>query len=197
MNPAMLFAGVVLVLAGAFGPTRPSGIERAAGETDAAFVGRALQLPPSADAHVTAANWNGVATLFVDHQTVAEYPERIVTALQRQPTGGYRAIEVTVGEQEGGTPDIAAIGFANADRDPAKELIVILAWPQQHYDVEGTLYEVRLFDDPKPGRSALTPLRLSHRFGAGCDCGRRDGTSSHFRFKTVAAVKAALRRLGY
>jgi hypothetical protein len=58
-----------------------------------------------------------------------------------------------VGEEDGGIADIAAIGFANADKNPAKELIVILKWNQQHAFELGTAYEVRIFDDARPGQS--------------------------------------------
>jgi hypothetical protein len=30
-----------------------------------------------------------------------------------------------------------------------------------------------------------------------CDCTWDDGTSKHFRFKTMASIKAELKRLGY
>ena len=191
---------VALTLAcGASGPiaARAQDVSRAAGESDLAFAARSLQLPKEAHPHTTDTTWNGHPTLFVDYETPAADPERQIVALQQQPGGGYRILQVTLGEQEGATPGLVAIGLANADRDPAQELIVILAWPQQHYDVEGTLYEVRIFDDPKPGQTALTQLKSSHKFDATCDCGWRDGTSKRFRFKTIAAVKAELKRLGY
>jgi hypothetical protein len=170
---------------------------RSSGESDGAFAERVLQLSQDNHVHVMAAAWNGSPMLFVDYETFDKDPERPLVALQQQPSGSYRIIRVTVGEQEGGTPDIAAIGFANADRDPAQEVIVILSWPQQHYDVEGTLYEVRIFDDAKPGVDTLPLLKVSDHFGTVCDCNWRDGKSKRFRFKTIAAVKAELRKLGY
>jgi len=189
--------GIALAIACAFGVARAEDVSRGPGESDLGFAKRVLQLADGADAHVTAADWNGAPSLFVDYQTSGEDPERPLVALQRQASGAYRAIQVTVGEQEGGTPDIVALGLANADRDPAKELIVILAWPQSHYDVNGTFYEVRIFDDPKPGQASLRLLKISRKFGSACDCTWRDGTSKRFRFKTIAAVKAELARLGY
>jgi hypothetical protein len=189
--------GLVLALAGLCAGAHAQTLNRAPGESDLAFATRALRLPKNADPHTTPATWNGVPTLFVDYTTAEAEPERPLVALQRQAAGGYRAIDVTLGEQEGGTPDVLAIGFANADRDADRELIVILAWSQVHYDFSGTLYEVRLFDAPKPGQAQLTLLPVSGKFGAGCECGRRDGPDEHYRFKTVAAVKAELKRLGY
>jgi len=189
--------GVALVLGCASGGVSAEDVSRGPGETDLAFAERVLHLADDADAHVTAADWNGVASLFVDYKTGDADPERPLVVLQRQASGGYRTIQVTVGEQEGGTPDVVAVGFANADRDPAKELIVILTWAQEHYDVSGTFYEVRIFDDPKPGQAALSLLRVSQKLGSECDCTWRNGRSKHYRFKTIAAVKAELRRLGY
>jgi hypothetical protein len=197
MKRLRFLSSLGLVLACASSLAHAQDFARAPGEGDLAFATRVLRLTPDCDAHVTAATWNGVATLFVDYQTSGDDPERPLVALQRGPSGAYRAIRVTVGEQEGGTPDIAALGFANAGGGPAKDLIVILAWPQRHADVEGTLYEVRIFDDPKPGQTALTLSKVSQKFGSECDCDRRDGASEHAPFKTIAAVKAELKRLGY
>lgn len=172
---------------------------RAAAESDKAFAARVLHLPPGNAFNVTAAAWNGAPTLFVDYETGREEDsaERPLVALQRQTSGAYRLLHVTTGETEGGRPDIAAIGFANADRDPAKELIVILAWSNEHLDVSGTLYEVRIIDDPHPGQTSLSTLKLSNHFGVECDCSWSDGSSKRYRFKTIAAVKAELKKLGY
>ncbi|HWA61303.1 MAG TPA: hypothetical protein VG939_08005 [Caulobacteraceae bacterium] len=191
-----LLAGIVL--AGALSGSPVQVVGRPTPGSDLALAKRLLRFGDDADPHVTAATWNGVRTLFVDYETAGEDPERAVVAIQPRADGEPRTIQVTVGEQEGGAPDIVAIGFANADRDAAKELIVILAWPQvQHYDVSGTLYEVRIFDDAKPGGRALRLLDVSRRFGSECDCSWRDGSSKRFRYKTIAAVKAGLKRLGY
>jgi hypothetical protein len=174
-------SAVVLLLVCAFSAAQGQDFNHSPGEEDSAFAKRVLQLSESAAPHVTSTTWNATQTLFVDYETSGEYPERPVVALQRQLSGGYRAIKVTVGEQEGATPDLLALGFANADPDPAKELIVILAWPQNHQGVVGgTLYEVRIFDDAKPGQTALALLKISQRFGSECDCQWSDGSQKHF-----------------
>lgn len=127
---------------------------RARGGDNLAFATRALHLTSDAELHVTAANWNGVPTLFVDYQTSGEYPERPIIALQRQSSGGCHAFQVMLGEQEGGAPDLAALGFAHADHgSAAKNLIVVLSWDVKHAGVSGTLYEVRIFTPPQPGAS--------------------------------------------
>lgn len=173
------------------------------GETPAHFAARALGQPEN-ELSIVDASWNGRRTLFADYQRGELQNNYTVSfrelfALVQQPDGAWRKIAVTTGEEEGGDAEVAAIGFANADRDADRELIVILKWPQQHYDYSGTFYEVRLFDTPVPGKPALTYLEgLSKKFGGvGCECSSREGGDTHYRFKTIAAVKQELKRLGY
>jgi hypothetical protein len=61
-------------------------------------------------------------------------------------------------------------------------------------------YEVRLFDDLQSEKAEkLTYLKaISDHFNQNtCDCVRRDGKTEHYRFKTVAAIKQELKRMGY
>jgi hypothetical protein len=163
------------------------------GESDAAFVARIFRLGPD-EANIVAADWNGVRALFVDFERGAdsESPERPLYVLLQQPGGTFREVLVTLGETEGGAPDVAAISFANADRDPARELIVILSWSEPHAGACSPIDEVRILDDAKPGERALRQLPISKHFGVGCA-----NTSKDFRYATVGAVKAELKRLGY
>lgn len=170
---------------------------RDSGEPVARFAERVLGLERNADElHAIESAWNGRPTIFVDFP---RGEERELVALQQGPGGRYRRLHVTTGGWEGGRASVAAIGFANADRDAPRELIVILTWQIRHYDVGGTLYEVRILDDPAPGRDALVRLPAAERLftAGGCDCDRRDGTRERFRFKTIFLVRRALRRAGY
>ncbi|HUD91264.1 hypothetical protein [Sphingobium sp.] len=153
---------------------------------------------PAEAVNVTPATWNGRGQVFADYLTGKEDEEERQLVMLAETMDGP-PVRVTVGEQEGGAPQIAAIGFANADRDKAKELIVILAWDIRHYDVSGTMYDVRILDDWKPGQRALVPVKAAERLFKHyeCDCGRRDGPDTTARVKTIAAVKQALRRAGY
>lgn len=172
-------------------------------ESVRAFSMRVLDLPADADdTNILETRWNGRPVVLVDYsREMADSPgdrEREVVALWRTPSGHEQAA-VTTGEQEGGEPTVAAVGFANADRDPADEMIIILTWPVRHYDVSGTLYDVRILDDARPGQTRLTELEaVSKRFDENpCDCERRDEPPERFAFKTIAAVKAELNRLGF
>ena len=173
--------------------SRSEGLTRAASEPAHHFAARVVPLRPDDDQHVLETRWNGRPVIFVD---VAQGQDRRLLALEQSVDGSYRKLEVTTAEEEGGLADVAAIGFA--DHGGAQRLIVILTWPVQHADVSGTLYEVRIFDDAKPGETKLTFLKaLSDRLSANsCDCTRDGGKTEHFRFKTIAGVRAELKHLG-
>ena len=151
------------------------------------------------DVETLPAVWNRAPVAFVNYLMArSEETQRLLFVVHRDARGDLRQTRVMAIDEDGGLPEIAAIGFANADRDPARELIVIQTWPQQHYDYGGAFYEVRLFDDLKPGQQALIPLdRVSKHFPLGCECTWRDGKAEHYRFKTIPAVQRELRRIGY
>lgn len=169
----------------------------------------AAQVSPIEAAHLVAGDrsdvetlpavWNRAPVVFVNYlEPRPEEMQRLLFVVHRDARGHLKQTRVMAIDEEGGLPEIAAIGFANADQDPARELIVIQTWPQQHYDYGGAFYEVRLFDDLKPGQLALIPLdRVSKHFRLGCECIWRDGKVEHYRFRTISAVQRELRRMGF
>jgi hypothetical protein len=112
----------------------------------------------------------------------------------------YQKILIENFEGEGGDPKIEAAFFANADKDPAKELIVICSSPQEHYDFSGTMYGTFVFDDLRPGTN---PTKLSFLEGVSnkvsgtCDCRYRNGKRETSKYKTAASVKIGLKKLGF
>ena len=75
-----------------------------------------------------------------------------------QDANTYQKILIGTFEPEGGPPQIEAVFFANADRDKAKELIVICSWPQRHYDVWGhftALLSLTIFEPAAVRRSCV------------------------------------------
>jgi hypothetical protein len=115
-------------------------------------------------------------------------------------TDTYEKILINNFEHDGGTPNIEAVFFATADKDKAKELIVICSWLRRHYDVHGTHYSTYVFDDLRPGTSPskLSFLEgVSERVSGDCDCEWRDGKKKTSKYKTAASVKAGLRKLGF
>lgn len=195
----------LMVLVGLGGTVQAEDLVRGSGETNLAFAERALHLTESNSPNVVAAAWNGTPTLFVDYQiTRGDETIRPLVALMHQQEDHYLLVRVTEGEEEGYVAKFKAIGFANADHGGSKALIVIIDWYQNHHDLlAGDLYEVRLFPAPSPGQDQLAPLQISGHFGVGCECWHNDRGpkdrpyATHFRYKTIAAVKAELKRMGY
>jgi len=115
-------------------------------------------------------------------------------------TNTYEKILINNFEEEGATPQIVAVFFANADKDKAKELIVICSYLQRHYDVNGTLYSTFIFDNPLPGANT-TQLKfledVSERVSGSCDCEWRDGKKKTSKYKTASSVRLGLKRLGF
>lgn len=158
------------------------------------------------DAHIVQARWNGRPFLFIDYlkerksgpaSDQSEY-DRYLVAAYKMPSGTFRKINITTAEPEGEHADIVAIGFANADDDNAKELVVLVGWEQWHASVHGTLYEVRIYDDLKSsaGSNPSYLKEVSRHFDVhSCDCSWDDGRSDRYPFKTIAAIKRELNTL--
>jgi hypothetical protein len=93
--------------------------------------------------------------------------------------------------------------FANADKDKQKETIFLYHYNSTDTSLAvGKFYQTIIVDDPndqvlaKGEASWLTELfsKLSY----GCDCITRDGKKyNNIKFKTAAAIKKELLRLGY
>lgn len=202
---AAFTVGVLIAAMSAGAGAQAQDLARAANEPDDAFVRRVLHIGAEADPHVVATQWNGVPTLFVDYEvTKGDEVNRPLVALMRQQNGRYKLVRVTVGEEEGDVATFTAIGFADADHSGSKSLIAILSWTQNHHEVvSGTLYEVRIFAPPRPDQTSLIPSKISSHFDGGCECWHNDGGpkqkpyTTHYRFQTIAAVKAELKRMGF
>ena len=135
----------------------------------ALFAAPAQDADLDANTHRTTATWNGQVYDFVDEVSGAD---RIMFALK----GGQR-IAITTIEEEGATGQLLAFSFANADKDSAQELIVLLKWPVRHAGVSGDLYEVRIFDDLKQGQTSLARwVDVDAHFNVdGCNCSGDEG----------------------
>jgi hypothetical protein len=190
-----------LILAGA----SPAAVQRGADETPAHFVARVLDRPED-ELQVLDTRWNGHRAIFADYLTRQKLKEgyeiakRRVVVLLQDDDSSWHPVTVADIDEEGGIPEIVAIGFANADKDAAQELIVLIKWQQVHYDYGGAFYEVHLYDTPKAGQSALPYLAETSKLfgGIACECMYRDGReSTEAPFATIAAIKHKLVQSGY
>ena len=168
-------------------------------ESARAFEERAAGAPSDDGVNILPAKWNGRPYLFVDFPAGRkDEDDRDLVALAQMPGGSLRRIFVTTGEEEGGEATVAAIGFGAPAGASSDDLIVLLSWPVMHLDVEGTLYDVRLFADPgmaSPAQLTSLDALAKHFDHDNCDCDRGPGKKEHFPFKTMAAIKAELKKL--
>ena len=155
---------------------------------------------------VIATDWNAVPSIFGFYLRTYKLPgddegyEDVIGYVYRQ-TGNdtYERILIDTFENEGGTAGITAVFFANADKDTARELVILTHRDAHHHDVDGQLYETRIYDNILPGQHTrkLTYLQnASQKVSGGFD-GYREGENVHSKFKTAKEVRAGLKQAGY
>ena len=196
---AARFPILILTLAALCAPAWGQSFQARPGESAKAFQERAAGAPSDDGVNIVPAKWNGRPYLFVDFPACRkDEDDRDLVALAQMPDRSLRRIFVTTGEEEGGEATIAAVGFGAPAGASSDDLIVLLSWPVQHADVAGTLYEVRLFADPgtaAPENLTSLDALAKHFDHDNCDCGRDTGKREYFPFKTMAAIKAELKKL--
>lgn len=99
-------------------------------------------------------------------------------------------------------PEIQAVFFANADKDKAKELLVISSSTFNHraLGLAGTNYDVAVFDDfahaRKDGLVEMGPVEEKISAMSSSNS-KGDKPSEQNGFSSAAEVKRCLRKLGY
>jgi len=185
-------------------------IARNAEETAAQFAERQKPKNATLTHNVIEALWNGNSTIISlydlpyklslendpDQQTYHKIIGFVFSELDKNT---YSKVTFGPIDTEGGSPSIETVFFANADNDKAKELLLIASWEQRHFEVNGTLYGTYVFDNETIEKSFDLKLleEISKKLDGGCECTWSDGTSKKSRFKTAAAVKKELVKLGY
>ena len=99
--------------------------------------------------------------------------------------------------KDDGIPGIATVFFANADHDQKnKEVVILVRTPLNHYDYVGEYYDgyiYRLTGSAKNG-AVFAGLQsdASAPFIDQCECGLRDGRSTHAQYKDAESIRKAL-----
>ncbi|MBV9240804.1 MAG: hypothetical protein JO314_02250 [Acidobacteria bacterium] len=195
------FALLIMVCASAF--AYADVVKRNAGESAEDFAKRNAPAQTAVSGKVVESPWNGKKTIFAFYETQPKDPNDTVLegfVFVPADADSYERIHMHTFGVDGGTPQIESVFFANADKDPASELVVIVCWPQVHYDYSGNWYGTVILDDI-PAGTHPTELKylekVSEKVSGGCDCEFRDGRKPDKRFENAAQVKAGLKRLGY
>jgi hypothetical protein len=178
-----------------------SAAERQPGESAASFAGRHTPMRGDVVEHAAevalSGGVSGVAAFYMRPDALQPDPSATELAgylfVPAGPRGYTRVLIDSIGP-EGGTPRLEHLFLANADRDPEPELLFIISWLRNHYDVRGTGYATYAYDAPDAQHppQRLTPVPLSRELQDECDCEWRDGRRQRARFTTPEAVKAAL-----
>ena len=134
----------------------------------------------------------------VDFQVVGDDDDQSVRIFLSRD----RARRIYVDEilPEGGAPIIESVFTDQADKDPAKELFVLVKWEVGHagLETEGSLFQVRIYDNAANsddcGMARIDALEK--RFGMGLE-GLQEGEAVRYKYKNAAEIRKHLRELGY
>ncbi|MPV65925.1 hypothetical protein GD429_08610 [Burkholderia sp. BE17] len=100
--------------------------------------------------------------------------------------------------KDDGVPEISAVFFVNADHEQrSKEVVVLVRTPLNHYDYGGEYFDgyvYKLTGDPRAGVVfAGLQSDVSAPFLDQCECGFRDGRTTHAQYKDVDSIRKALK----
>ncbi|SAL15814.1 hypothetical protein AWB66_00616 [Caballeronia telluris] len=102
--------------------------------------------------------------------------------------------------KDDGIPEIATVFFANADHDAKdKEIVILVHTTLNHYDYGGEYYDgyiYKLTGNAKKG-AVFAGLQsdASAPFVDQCECGFRDGHSTHAQYKDAVSIRKALAKI--
>lgn len=99
--------------------------------------------------------------------------------------------------KDDGVPEVATVIFANADHDPRdKEVVILVRTPLNHYDYGGEYYDGYIYkltgNAQKGAVFAGLQSDASAPFLDQCECGFRDGHSTHAQYKDAESIRKAL-----
>ncbi|MFX4153706.1 hypothetical protein ACOL23_02040 [Aliarcobacter butzleri] len=112
----------------------------------------------------------------------------------------FQKVELPPIKQEGGSPFVSSVFYVNIDNDIEEELLIIIRWPQRHYDYSGTFYKVYVYDFIKNKDNSFT-VQFKEDISKKLECSDivlRDGNKiNDCNFEDAKGVKRYLRKLGY
>lgn len=99
-----------------------------------------------------------------------------------------------------GNASVESVFLANADKDAAEELFIILSWKSASDKMEGTMYQTFVYDDLPTDYlqlpASVKDMEIASQF-SGCDCKRSGQPATEAEFKTSADIRANLKKRGF
>lgn len=137
------------------------------------------------------------ATIHVAYAESASDELRVAVCVRLSgPMAGY-AYAGPIDSQGGQHPVLAEMFLANADDDPARELVVLAAWEvDDALGTSGTLYEPWIFDPPAGAGVMQRVVLVDPELSFGFD-GIREGERVTYPYQDAAALRARLQQLGH
>lgn len=121
---------------------------------------------------------------------------RLVVCVRLSSAQGY-AYSGPIDSEGGQHPVVADMFLANADDDPAQELVVLVAWDAENaLGTSGTLYEPWIFDPPADAGAMPQVVIADPELSFGFE-GIREGEPVRYPYRDAAAFRSRLRQLGY
>lgn len=185
-------------------------IERNPNETKEQFIERTKIHNSTVAGKIIDAEWNNsqVLTVFFlqmnDNNKLDkknnDCDERLIVCIYVQKSPNYyNSYFIDTISCEGDSPMLKDAFFANADGDLDKELVLIIAWNQKHYDFSGVLYGSFVYDYyQENGNYRFSDLKdIADKISGGCECVWKDGSENKSLFKTANEIKEQLNKLGF
>jgi hypothetical protein len=177
--------------------------ERQHAETAEAFVKRITKLDDLPHPVIETREWDSARKTIIYFDKAGPEDNPYTTAFLLVPTTGlsYQRVLIDSFYEEGGPVKIETVFFANCDGDKEREIIVLVSWLQVHRGAGtyGHLYGTYIYDAPNvlalPQRLTFYKA-LSEKLDGGFE-GDRDGKPVKATYKTVNAIKMALKKMGY
>lgn len=188
-------------------------LTRQPGETAEAFVKRTFSIDELPHPVIETGEWDSTKKVILFFKEI--YPQADVIGYLLTPAGNnnYIATLVDTFKREGAVliPSIETVFFANADKDSAREIVVIvkaMAWLPRTADEswQGDFYDTYVYDNPviaHPVKRLLYFEKLSEKLSNGFEGEKYDKKTGKLikketaKYKTVSSIRQALKDMGY
>lgn len=187
-------------------------VDRLPGENAETFVKRAFKIEDDLPHPVIESEeWDSVKKVIIFFKLFDEGNIGYLLTPMQNNTYTITLIDTLFDQGGQGVPIIESVSFANADKDSAREIIVMIKAPvkapryAEQYG-EGFYYDTYIYDNPllpNPAKRLHYFEDISNKLSAGFDGSYYRAKDGKFvnketaKYKDVASVRAALKQMGY